>query len=76
MTPLPSPREKPLADLPVEIELHGCPNLCRHDGDDLLNLLRGYALLGGLNHQHFGGFRYSDAGHARRASGRASSGKR
>src|SRR5205823_14120418 len=27
----------PLTDLPVEIELHGCPNLCRHEGDDLLN---------------------------------------
>src|SRR5215831_20799902 len=51
----------PLADFPVEVELHSCPNLFRYDRHDLL---RGYALLGSLNNQHFGGFRYSHAGHA------------
>jgi hypothetical protein len=45
----------PLADLPVELELHSCPNLCRYDSHDLLS---GYALLGSLNDNHFGGFRY------------------
>jgi hypothetical protein len=30
----------------------------------LLNLLRGYALLGSLNDQYFGGFRNGHAGHA------------
>ena len=44
----------PLADFPVEVELHGCPNLRRNDGHDLL---AGDALLGGQNDHHFGGFR-------------------
>src|SRR5262249_53791396 len=33
----------PLADFPIEVELHSCPNLFRYDGHDLL---RSYALLG------------------------------
>src|SRR5262249_27498701 len=51
----------PLADLPIEIELHICPDLLRYDGHDLL---RGYARLGSQNDEHFGGFRYRHAGHA------------
>src|SRR5215510_9188237 len=50
----------PLADFPVEVEVHSCPNLCRHDGHDLL---RGYALFGSLNDYHSGCLRYSNAGH-------------
>src|SRR6266852_8134151 len=26
----------PLADFPVEVQLHSCPNLCRYDGHDSL----------------------------------------
>ena len=51
----------PLADFPVEVEFHGCPNLCRHNGHELL---KGHALLGSLNDQHFRGFRYSYARYA------------
>src|SRR5579871_5018351 len=43
----------PLLDLPVEVELQSCPNLCRYDSHDLL---RGHARLGSLNDQHCGGF--------------------
>src|SRR5262249_29987703 len=45
----------PLADFPVEVELHGCPNLCRYNIHDLLRI---YTLPGGLNDQYSGGFRY------------------
>ena len=51
----------PLANLPIEVELHSCPNLFRYHGHDLL---RGYARLGSLNDQHGGSFGYSYAGHA------------
>src|SRR5215469_11572337 len=56
----------PLADLPVEVELHCCLNLFWYDGHDLL---RGYALPGSLNDQHCGGFGHRYAGHARGAPG-------
>src|SRR6266436_6307206 len=39
----------PLADFPVEVELHSRPNPCRYDGQDLLS---GYALLGIENVRH------------------------
>jgi len=51
----------PLADFSIEIELHSGPNLRWHDCHDLLRV---YARPGGLNDQHFGGFRYRYAGHA------------
>src|SRR5882724_10146259 len=52
----------PLADLPVEVELHRGPNLCRYHVHDLSN---GYTLFGSQNDQYRSGFRYSHAGHAR-----------
>src|SRR5579863_3185922 len=56
----------PLADFPVQVELDSCPNLFRYNGHDLL---RGYTLSGGLNHQHCRGLGYGYAGHGGSAAG-------
>jgi hypothetical protein len=42
----------PLADFPLEVELHSGPDLCWHHGYDLL---KGHALPGSLNDEYFGG---------------------
>ena len=51
----------PLADFPVEVKLYRRLNLFRYNRHDLLGR---YALLWSLDDDDFGGFRYSDAGHA------------
>jgi hypothetical protein len=48
----------PLSNLPVKVELHSCPNLCRDYSHDLSS---GYALPGSLNDQHGGSLGCSHA---------------